>query len=337
VGLLVLYLIVVIFFPGFEVARQPLMDLNPERDAQPLRAHPNRQDVSFQVAGVEVAAWLYLPDDLNTAVPCIVMNHGFGATKEDALEPYAARFQEAGFAVLAYDYRHFGQSRGEPRQVFSMAKQLEDCRAAIRFVRDLKAIDADRIGIWGTSAGGGYGLILAAEDPRIACICAQCPALDSRADGKVALSREGVGFFLRLFVHGQRDKGRSRFGLSPHTIPIVGEPGTVAILTAPGAIEGYAGLAGSSFINAICARVILTHDGHTNPIDVADKVTCPTLLQICERDNLVAPDTGLKTAEKIGKHAVLKQYPIGHFEIYHGDHFERAVADQITFFKRSMG
>lgn len=129
--------------------------------------------------------------------------------------------------------------------------------------------------------------MIAAQDKNIACICAQCSALDSKKDGKVALEREGIGFFLRLFVHAQRDKGRSRFGLSAHRVPIVGKPRTLAMITAPGAFEGYAKLASASFINEVCARALLMTHGF-NPIDYAGDVQCPVLLQICEKDNLVS-------------------------------------------------
>jgi fermentation-respiration switch protein FrsA (DUF1100 family) len=332
VGIVVLYLIIVIFAPGFRVPEQPLPiteSATREPRDEPLRS---REDVRFDVGGASVSAWLYLPEDLSAPVPCVVMSQGFGGTKDIALEPYALRFQQAGLAALAYDYRHFGESEGEPRQLFSIPRQLEDCSAAIEYVRGLPEVDPDRIALWGTSAGGGYGLVLAARDGKIACVCAQCSALDSEEDGKVALEREGLCFFLRLFVHAQRDKGRSRFGLSPHRIPIVGRPGTTAMVTAPGALEGYARIAGAGFVNQVCARVLLTTHGSTNPIDHSKDVECQVLLQVCEEDNLVSMGSALRTAEILGEKAVVKQYPIGHFDIYTGEDFERAVRDQLEFF-----
>jgi fermentation-respiration switch protein FrsA (DUF1100 family) len=333
--LIVLYLIIVIFAPRFTVTRQPLpvsQPANAEIDVKPPRS---RGDVSFEVGGALVSAWLYMPEDASTPVPCIVMNQGFGGTKDMVLETYATRFQEAGMAVLTYDYRHFGASGGEPRQLFSIPRQVEDCVAAIAYARGLEGIDPDRIALWGTSAGGGYGLVIAAQDKDIACVCAQCSAMDSEEDGRLALEREGYGFFLRLFVHAQRDKGRSRFGLSAHRIPIVGQPGTTAMVTAPGAFDGYAKLAAAGFVNEVCARVLLESHGN-NPIDHARYVRCPVLLQICEQDNLVSMGSGLRTAEILGDYAQVKQYPIGHFDIYVGEDFERAVGDQLAFFKKHL-
>ena len=329
IGVILIYLVVIILFPVFSEPKQPIQKTEPEIGKAPKYRH----DVTFTVEKTTLSAWLYLPGELSTSVPCIIMSHGFGGTKDMILESYALRFVEAGMAVLTYDYRHFGASEGEPRQLFSMAGQLEDLKAAINYARSREEINPDKIALWGTSAAGGYGLIVAAEDPRITCVVGQCPALDSHEDSKLALKREGIGFFLRLFVHAQRDKGRSRFGLSPHRIPIVGRPGTLAMITAPGAFEGYSNLVSPNFINQVCARALLTSQGY-NPIDYAKDVHCPVLLQICEKDNLVSEVSYKKTADILGEYAEVKTYPIGHFDIYEGENFEEAANDQITFFKK---
>lgn len=334
-GMAILYLVVVIFWPGLTVAKQPLQTLKRATEDTADKAPKSRKDVSFEVGGLSVSAWLYLPEELSAPVPCIVMSHGFGGTKDMILESYALRFQEAGFAALTFDYRYFGESEGEPRQLFLIPYQLEDYRAAIEYARGLKEVDRDRIALWGTSASGGYGLIIAAQDRRIACLVGQCPALDSHADGKMALEREGIGFFLRLFVHAQRDMGRSRFRLSPHKIPIAGKPGTTAMITAPGAFEGYSKLVPAGFVNEVCARILLRSHGH-NPIKHAKDVECPVLLQICEEDNLLSERSYRGTAKILGEYAEVKTYPIGHFDIYVGENLEKAVSDQIEFFKKHL-
>jgi fermentation-respiration switch protein FrsA (DUF1100 family) len=335
IGLIIIYLTIVIFAPGFKVPKQPLPTTVSSAGETSDQFAKERKEISFEVQGMKVSAWLYLPEDLTAPVPCIVLNTGFGGTKGMILESYALRFREAGFAALTYDYRYFGESEGQPRQMFSVRSQLEDCRGAISYARSLKEIDPERISLWGTSAGGGYGLVIAAQDKQIACVCAQCAGLDRHRDGKMALKREGIGFLLRLFMHAQRDKGRSRFGLSPHKIPIVGKPGTLAMLIAPGAFEGYARLVSPGFINEVCPRALLTTHGY-NPINSVKEVKCPVLLQICEQDNLVSMDSALETAKILGDYADVKRYPIGHFDIYTGDHFERSVGDQVEFFSRQL-
>ena len=325
------YLTVIIFFPILSVPKQPMPKRKKERNG---RKEPpaSRRDVHFSIAGTKICGWLYLPEDTSQPVPCIIMSHGFGGTKDFVLEKYALRFIDAGMAVLTYDYRHFGESEGEPRQLFNVSYQLEDLRAAIEYARGRSEIDPEKIILWGTSASGGYGLVIAAEDDRLAAVIGQCAGIDHEADSKLFMERAGIGYFLRLFIHAQRDKGRSRFGLSPHTYPIVGKPGTLAMLNAPGAFEGYASLAQGSetFKNEVCARLLFMAHG-PDPNEAAKEIQCPVLLLVCEHDNLVAPDSHVKAAQALGARAVVKSYPIGHFDIYEGEYFEKAIKDKLAF------
>jgi len=331
IATILLYLIVIIFPPILSVPKQPIARRkreDMERKEPPL----TRQDVQFAVSGIIISAWLYLPQEPSQPVPCMVMSHGFGGTKDCLLEQYALRFVEAGMAVLTYDYRHFGESEGEPRQLFDVSYQLEDLRVAVAYARGRSEIDPEKIILWSTSASGGYGLVIAAEDSRIAAVIAQCAGLDHKADSKVYMDRVGIGYFLRLFVHAQRDKGRSRFGLSPHTFPIVGKPGTLAMLNAPGVYDGYVRLMedSESFKNEVCARLLfMAHGRDTN--EAVKEVRCPVLLLVCEYDNLVSPDSHLKAAEVLGDKAVVRSYPIGHFDIYEGEYLEKAVNEMVAF------
>ena len=71
----------------------------------------------------------------------IVMAHGLCGTVDSGLMPYAKASADAGFHVLAFDYRGFGESAGAPRQLVSVPKQLEDWRAAIGFLRRHEGVD----------------------------------------------------------------------------------------------------------------------------------------------------------------------------------------------------
>ena len=113
--------------------------------------------------------------------PCVVLAHGFAGTVDSGLLPYAERFAAAGLDALAFDYRHFGASGGEPRQLVSVPRQLEDYAAAIAFARTLPDVDPARIAVWGTSFSGGHVVEVAVADGRVAAAIAQTPAMDGRA------------------------------------------------------------------------------------------------------------------------------------------------------------
>lgn len=113
-----------------------------------------RGDVHFESSGIRCAAWHYQPEDGDEAAPCVVMAHGFSATRELRLDAYAERFAAAGFACLVFDYRHFGASEGAPRQLLDIERQLADWRAAIAYARSLRGVDPERIALWGSSFAG---------------------------------------------------------------------------------------------------------------------------------------------------------------------------------------
>jgi pimeloyl-ACP methyl ester carboxylesterase len=106
----------------------------------------DRHDISFSSAGQPCRGWLYLPAAAGPH-PVIVMAHGFGAVKEMGLDRFAERFAQAGYACLVFDYRHFGSSAGEPRQLLHIERKLQDWASAITFAR---GFDGNRVGLWGT-------------------------------------------------------------------------------------------------------------------------------------------------------------------------------------------
>lgn len=326
--LLLFYLVVIIFFPLLKVPPQPLDRRSPEPGTPP----DFRQDAEFQVGHHRLKNWLYLPPKRQGPCPAILLLTGFGGTKDIILEQYALAFAEQGWASLALEFRHFGESQGEPRQLFSFLSQEQDIRASIAYLREREEIDPARIFLWGTSAGGPYSIIMAGEDPEIAGAIVQCASLDHKKDDKIVMKREGLGYFLKIIAHAQRDKGRSRFGLPPHRIPMVGKPGTMALLNGPGAWEGYSSLVhpGSTFSNETCPRVMLMPLG-PKLFDRAEQVQCPVLILVCSNDQLVAPDSHVRVAEIMGDLVTVKKYPIGHFDIYQGEHFIKASKDQIEF------
>src|SRR5258707_9972989 len=70
-------------------------------------------------SGDAIEAWVYLPEGSGPH-PVVVMAHGIGGIKAGGLAPFAERFREEGFAAIAFDYRNFGGSGGQPPEVLSL-------------------------------------------------------------------------------------------------------------------------------------------------------------------------------------------------------------------------
>ncbi len=137
-------------------------------------------DVEFPSEGVTLRGWLYLPEGPGPH-PAIALSGGFGSVKEVFLDHnYPEVFAAAGFVVLSYDHVNCGTSDGLPRQDLDPIKQQRGYKDAITYLAAHEAVDADRIGIWGTSYSGGHVLAVAAADRRVRCVVSQAMTISGR-------------------------------------------------------------------------------------------------------------------------------------------------------------
>jgi fermentation-respiration switch protein FrsA (DUF1100 family) len=268
--------------------------------------------------------------------PCVVLGHGFAGTVDSGLEPFVRRFGAAGLDALAFDYRHFGASAGEPRQLLSVERQLEDYAAAIALARSLEEVDPARIVVWGSSYAGGHAVAAAVADGGAAAVISQVPLMDGLAGLVNVFRYAGPAHIARLTLAGLRDAYASLRGSQPVMIPVVGAPGAPAVMSTPDAEPGFLALAGPTMRNEVAARIMLTA-GSYRPGLQADRLPCPMLVQIADRDSVAPVKAAQDAVWRATGRAELRTYPIGHFDIYRGEPFERAVADQLHFLRRHLG
>ncbi len=269
---------------------------------------------------------LYLPDGVQKP-PVIIMAHGFGAEKSFGLAPYAEHFAARGMAVYVFDYRTFGDSDGEPRNLVDPARHLQDWTAALSHVRALTQIDATRIALWGSSFSGGHVMVTAAREKGLCAIVAQVPFVDAIS----TTLKLGPAFLLQALPHGLRDLARMATFRAPHYVKIVGHPDEFAIMNTPDAYDGLMAIKpdNTGWENKCPARILLKFASY-RPIASAPKITCPAMLMSAKYDSLIDAKMVEKTANKIPDCEFI-QYPIGHFDIYTGPDFERAVFEQARF------
>ena len=290
-----------------------------------------RHDVSFASGDSTCAAWLYLPTGV-TAPPVVVLGHGLGAVREMRLDAFAERFAEAGIAALAFTYRHFGDSGGEPRQLLSIKRQLADWDAAIAHVKGRDDVDGSRIAVWGSSFGGGHAITVASRHPELRAAVSQCPFTDGLASALTL----GPAASLKVMPLVARDLVAKARGRAPAMIPLAGAPGSQALMNAPDALPGYLALVpeGMPFRNEVAARVVPTIVRY-RPGRAAKKVEMPILFCVSNTDT-VAPPAQTLTYARTAPRGEIKTYDAGHFEFYLGDPFEELVRDQVEFLSRQL-
>ena len=183
------------------IAGLPTADLMAESPQLPKLP----DDVTFRRAdilseGTRIAAEVFAPKSpKGKNLPTIVMSHGWGG-REEALRPDAIKFAQAGYLVVAFDYRGWGNSDsrlvpvGKPenkngkliaevkevREVVDPIDQTTDIMNAINWVAGEKQCDQERIGLWGSSFSGGHVVYVAARDPRVKAFVSQVGSMDGR-------------------------------------------------------------------------------------------------------------------------------------------------------------
>ncbi len=291
----------------------------------------NRLDVSYQSGDDHCAAWLYLPDSDHPA-PVVVMAHGLGAVRSMRLDAFAERYCDAGYACLVFDYRHFGDSSGEPRQLLSVKKQLEDWAAAVKFAANDQRVDGSRIIIWGSSFSGGHVLKTAANVSGVAGVMSQCPFTNGIASS-MALHPLSL---MKVSLAATADLLSMPFRKTPVMIDLAGSPGDGALMTAHDVMEGYNGIKpeGSDIPGYVAARFGFEITRYF-PGRSASQVTAPTLLIACLRDTVAPVKPTLKYAKSL-KNGSLVELDTGHFDIYRGEWFEKVVSIQIDWLGKNF-
>lgn len=290
-----------------------------------------RQNIRFTSGVSTCAGWFYQSCNRSSA-PCIVLAHGFGGTKEMRLDAYAETFAEAGYHALVFDYRHFGDSEGEPRQILDIKKQHQDWHAAIRFARTLPGVDPGRMILWGTSFSGGHVIPVALAETGIAAVISQVPHLDGVATSLATGPVQG----LRLGNAAWRDVARMVLRRSPYYVNIVGRPGDLAAMTAPDAEEGVKKLYPEGFEpNTLVAARIFLHVGLYSPGGKASKLTMPWLVQVATEDLTTPVMPAVKAVMKAPRSKLIT-YKCGHFDVYVPPLFNQVVEDQLAFLKHHL-
>src|SRR5271155_1225149 len=127
-----------------------------------------KRSVNFYSEGSRIAADLFLPSDFEPGEkrPGVVLCHGFTGVRQLMLEDYARVFAGAGYVSLIFDYRGFGDSEGSKWRLIPL-EQIDDIRNALTWLEAQPEVDAERIGLWGTSFGGAHAPYVAAVDTRV--------------------------------------------------------------------------------------------------------------------------------------------------------------------------
>jgi dienelactone hydrolase len=290
-----------------------------------------KRAVTIWSDGTRMAGDLYLPKNRQEGekLPAIVFCAGTGGTKGGTGGRLGPIFAEKGYVALAFDYRGWGESESQLMAVDPQPKpdeagelsikvkalrwqmnytdQTEDIRAAISFLAGEPTVDAQRIGLMGSSYGGGLVIYMAGTDPRVKCVVAQVPGLGG------ANRDRALAAAFRL--HTQQARGEVE--------PVPLETGKMT-----GKMERYSNM-------------------RTNPaksigfsaLEAAAKINVPALFVVAENEELSNNDIVAEAQKEIAARGVPSKYHvvkgITHYGIYR-EGFEEATALEIAWFEEHL-
>ncbi len=287
-----------------------------------------QRSVTIWSDGTRMVGDLYLPKSSSPdqQIPAVAFCNGTGGTRKGTPARLGPMFAAAGFAFLAFDYRGWGDSdsplmalekqptpddKGELtlrvralRWQMNYADQTDDIRAAISYLAGEPGIDSQRIGIMGSSYGGGLVTWMAANDPRVKCVVAQVPGMGGgRGDEAVRRAYE---------LHTQQARGEIE--------PVPFETGKLG------------------------GKLVQYNQMRSNPaksigysaIDAAQQIKVPTLIIDAEKEELMdIRQNGQKVADILKQRGVTVQYHvmpgISHYGIYR-EAFAEATRMEIEWF-----
>lgn len=290
--------------------------------------------VSFKSEGAELRGRHYcLP---GRPKPAVVMAHGTTATITMTIDLYAEAIFAAGFDVLLFDHKNFGQSGGEPRQEINPWIQVRGYRDAVAFLRAKHRNTP--IALWGDSYSAGLALVAGALIDNISAIIAQIPVCGIEIPP--GLTDEGALEVMKeIFTNGDVSGGP---GQTMGPMPVVSSdqlnnPSLLTPIQAYRWFIEHGGRHGSGWENRV-TRVIPDTPVACNPYVSAPHLTMPVQMMVGRDDEMVHcnPDIQRAVYDRIPGEKEFVEIDGGHFGLlwYKSAQFDEAINRQTAFLKR---
>jgi hypothetical protein len=276
-----------------------------------------RQDIEFDAEGVTLRGWLYRDDGAGGPVPTIVMAHGFSAVKEMYLDRFGEAFAAGGLGALVFDNRNFGASDGEPRQEIDPWAQVRDYRHAITYAQTRPEVDADRIGVWGTSYSGGHALVVGAIDKRVKCVVAQVPLVSGFRNIQPLVRQD---FIAPNRAAMDADRAARYRGEPPAMVAVVDpDPMATSALPTPDSWEWFSETGkrrAPAWRNEVTLRTVEMLMEY-EPSAYLERISpTPLLMVVAALDHLTPTDLALEAYQRAREPKNLVLLPGAHFDAY---------------------
>ncbi len=290
------------------------------------------QPISFYSEGVKLAGDLFLPPDLKPGErrAGIVLCHGYTGVRALYLPDNARVLNEAGYVVLSFDYKGWGDSEG-PKNRLAPYSRVADVQAALTVLAAQPMVAADRLGLYGTSYGGATVVWAAAIDPRVKCVV----SVVGVGNGKRWMrSVRRPDEFFDLLDRSAADRLRRATTGSSEFVERTDIllPDRQSAELAAAARRGTPGA-----VSQIPLEFIDDTLGF-NPEWVVDKIAPrPVLFITTSDDRLVPPEESETMYRRAGEPKRLVVLPgWGHYEVYTGECFRQVMEPTVAWYREHL-
>lgn len=279
-----------------------------------------------------IAADFYRPKNIKHPA-VIIMAHGFAALRQFGLVKFAQRFAQAGYAVVLFDYRYWGGSTGQPRELVSLEEQQKDWKTVIAYLQAQKSLSTRKMVLWGTGLSGGYVLSLASELKNIHAVVAQTPYVDGTETAK----NYPILYLPKALKLSSQDYMGAKVGLTSKTLPVISAD-SLCIMPTQDCYHGFKSIIHPDYYwsGEVPARVFF-HLIRYRPILTLRSIHIPVLFIAAKQDCWIPIESSREAATNIAPFVDYHEWDISHFEIYHGVWLEKAISAQLEFLHQHIG
>ena len=291
-----------------------------------------KRAVEFYSEGFKLVGDIYVPDGLPSGEQraAVLLCHGYTGVKDLYLPDNAKTLNDAGYVVMTFDYKGWGESEGT-RSRLAPYSRVADVQAAMTYLGIQPEADADRIGLYGTSYGGATVSWIGAVDQRAKCIVSVV-GIGHGARWMSRVRRVDEWFDLQERSKEDREK-RASTGESEYV--------DRSEILLPDRQSAELAAAARRNNPAAVGTIPLEYVDDTigfNPEWIVDKISPrPILFITSDNDRLVLPEESDQLYAHAGepkKLVVLKGY--GHYEVYTEPAFSEVMAATLEWYRRYL-
>lgn len=288
------------------------------------------EKVHFYSEGVRLTGLMYY-ERRSGRRPGIAVCHGFGGLKEGTPPNIARRLASLGYVCLTFDYRGFGESDGVPGRLIPR-EQVEDVRSAVSYLETRPEVDPERLGLYGTSFGGGNVSQVAACDRRVRCTVATVSVTDGEAWLRDMHPYWHLIGLLRRCEEDRRRRATTGTGERVERFEIMcPDPKTRAFYESVFAAHPEQNVP----LALETVEAVMVH----KPIEHAHRIATPIMWISAEADILVAPEQTHRIYERCASQvkALVRLPGVNHFDVYGGETFETVMRHAGEWFGKHLG